>query len=204
MIFELLQPTRDGAAGDAARRIGRWIGPALSAPDGSTSAAFTLALGTTIATTRARSTLAVVGAIGPGATVTLPEWEASLGMQLGEGSSDASRQAAITTRWRAANAGPSPAEVRATARSVDPTATIHEVSILRVIGTDPTAHMRIVVLLADAVRADSAACARLAGALAIELPAHVTWSLGRGTSPVLAHFRTNRMRSLVDRDVLDT
>lgn len=203
MPHRLDLPTRTGEAGDAARRLARWIGPGFSAADGTTSAALLLALGTTIATTRGRATMAVVGAVGPWATETLPEWEASLGMPYSEGFATADRQGAIRTRWRAVNAGPAPAEVLTTIRTIDPTAEMHEVSILRVVGTDPTACMRVVVLLADAVREDSLACSKIDAALARELPAHVTWALGRGPLP-LRHFRTNRTTSRVDRDVLDT
>ena len=203
MPYTLDAPTRATPAGDAARRLARWIGPGLAARDGTTSAATLLALGTTIATTRARATAAVVGAIGPWATETLPEWEASLGLPYGEGFTTSSRQTAVRTRWRAANAGPAPAEVLRTVRSMDPAAELHEVPIQRVLGTDPAACMRVVVLLSDSVRADAAACQRIDAALAIELPAHVDWSLGRGPLP-LRHFRTNRTTSRVDRDVLDT
>ena len=46
-------PTRVGAPGDVARRLAFWVGPAIRAADDTLGAALYLALGHTIAATRA-------------------------------------------------------------------------------------------------------------------------------------------------------
>lgn len=195
--------SRTGAAGDVARRLATFVGPGLAAPDDSTTAAVYLALGATIATTRAYTSRSLVECFPHLAVDSLAAWERSLGMLSGEGDAVAARQRAITARWRAAHAGPSIAEVTTTARSYDATATLREIAMVDVIDVDPHATERVVVLLDAVVEADARTRAALGVSLGVELPAHVTWSLARGAGPDLDPFLCDDAESLCDRDVLN-
>ena len=202
MNIVVQQPTRPGPAGDAARRIATWVGPGIAAPDGSRAAAFYLALGTTIATTRAYTAGSLAETVGSLAVDTLPAWERSLGMLSGEGGTVAERQQAVTARWRAIHAGPSLAEITTTVRSFEATADVVEIAQADVYDTDPKAAQRIVVLLPDAVEASSLTRARLAAALTVQAPAHVAWSLARGDGPDIDPFLCDDVESQCERDVL--
>ncbi len=204
MNLLLALPTRPGSAGDVARRLARWIGPALSARDGSIAAAHLLALGATIATTRAFTARSLQECFPHTAVDTLGPWERSLGMLSGEGAPVADRQRDVTARWRAVHAGPSLAEVTATVRSYVAAATVLELAMADVIATSPMATQRLVVLLPDAsgAMADAALRARLAGSLAVQLPGHVTWTLARGDGPDLDAFLCDDDGSRADLDAL--
>jgi hypothetical protein len=200
-------PTRSGVAGDAARRLARFVGPGVSARDGSRAAALYLALGTTIATTRAYTSRSLVEGFPHLAVDTLGAWERSLGMLSGEGDAVSGRQLALTARWRATHAGPSIDELYTTVATLDSTALVLGVALDDVIGTDPEATQRFVVLLGDALRADEGAVSRLAAALSVEAPAQVQFTFGRhhgGTAlpRFRCAFRGNSADSRCDRDVL--
>lgn len=208
MNIHLALPTRPGAAGDVARRLARWMGPALGARDGSNAAARLLALGATIATTRTYTARSLLECFPHTAVDTIGQWERSLGMLSGEGDSLASRQRSATARWRAIHAGPSLAEVTTTARSYVTDATVLELAMEDVYATVPAATQRLVVLLpADSgAWEDAALRARLAGSLAVELPGHVTWAIARGDGPDIDPFLTDDPGpdgSACDLDVLD-
>lgn len=207
MNFTLTLPTRPGAAGDAARRLARFVGPGISARDNSRAAALYLAVGTTIATTRAYTSRSLVECFPHLAVDTLGAWERSLGMLSGEGDAVAGRQLAVTARWRATHAGPSLDEIYTTVATLDSTALVLEVALDDVIGTDPEATQRFVVLLGDTLRADEGALARLAAALSVEAPAQVQFTFGRHHGGLSlprfrCGFRGGAADSLCDRDVL--
>lgn len=201
----LALPTRSGAAGDVARRLARWVGPALGARDGSLVAALYLALGQTIASTRAYTAASLTECFPHLAVDTLGAWERSLGMLSGEGGSVAARQRDVTARWRALHAGPSLPEVTATARGYVAGATVVELAMADVYATAPMATQRLVVLLPAASGAldDDALRTRLAGSLAVQLPAHVVWTLARGDGPDLDAFLCDDPQSACDLDCLD-
>lgn len=202
----LVLPTRAGAAGDAARRLARWVGPALGARDGSLAAALLLSLGTTVATTRAYTSASLTECFPHLAADAIGAWERSLGMLSGEGDALANRRRDVTARWRAVHAGPSLAEVTATARSHVPDATVLELAMADVYATAPMATQRVVVLLPAGSGAidDAARLARLAGSLAVELPGHVTWTIARGDGPDIDPFLCDDADSACDLDALDT
>lgn len=205
MMLLLALPTRPTPAGDVARRLARWVGPALGARDGSLAAAQYLALGTTLATTRSYTAASLTECFPHLAVDTLGAWERSLGMLSGEGSLLADRQRDLTARWRAIHAGPSLVEVTATARSHVPDATVLELAMADVYATAPMATQRLVVLLpADSGAIDDAArVARLAGSLAVQLSGHVTWTIARGDGPDIDPFLCDDAASACDLDALD-
>lgn len=205
MNVTLALPTRPGPAGDAARRLARWVGPAIGARDGSVAAAHYLALGATIATTRAYTAGSLTECFPHLAVATIGAWERSLGMLSGEGDALAARQRDVTARWRAVHAGPSLAEVTTTARSHVAGATVLELAMADVYATAPMATQRLVVLLPAASGAldDAALLARLAGSLAVELPGHVTWTIARGDGPDIDPFLCDDAESACDIDCLD-
>lgn len=202
MNFVVSLPTRAGAAGDVARRLARFVGPGLSARDASRTAALYLAIGTTLATTRAYTGASLTEVVGHLAVDTLPGWERSLGMLTGEGDTPANRQRAVTARWRAIHAGPSLAELTTTVRALEPAAAVLEVAFVDVYPHAPAATQRIVVLLPDATEDNATMRSRLAAALAVQVPGHVTWSLARGDGPDIDAFTCDSVDSVCDRDVL--
>jgi hypothetical protein len=204
MNFVVQLPTRAGAAGDVSRRLAAFVGPGIAAPDDSCAAALYLALGTTIATTRAYTAASLTECCGHLAVATLPSWERSLGLLSGEGSPTAARQRNVTARWRAIHAGPSLAEITATVATYEATAVVLEIAMESVYGNDPLAAQRLVVLLPDAVEGDTALRSQVAASLAVQMPGHVAWSIARGDGPDLDPFRCDDGDSLVERDVLAT
>lgn len=109
--------------------------------------------------------------------------------------------------WRATHAGPSIDELYTTVATLDSTALVLEVALDDVMGTDPEATQRFVVLLGDGLRADEGAVSRLSAALSVEAPAQVQFTFGRhhgGASRprFRCAFRGTAADSRCDRDVL--
>lgn len=198
----LALPSTPGAAGDAARRLATWLGPGITAKDGSGAAALLLGLGAALADTAARADQALLEVVGASASETLAEWEASFGMLNGEGDSTSNRQTAITARWRALNGGPSPQDLLRTLRVPAPELDLVEVLVADILHTDPLAVYRLALLVSDAHEASATLRAQLSALLAPQAQAHVTWSIGRGDGPDIDAFRCDDPASLVERDLL--
>lgn len=99
-------PTTAGDAGDFARRLLRLLGPAYSAPDGSQNAADALGIGGALAASQDTNTESLDEAFPNTAVSLLNEWEAMLGLPVGQGgATQAQRQAALLARWRTRFAG---------------------------------------------------------------------------------------------------
>jgi len=202
MIPSTERPTRAGAAGDVARRLALWVGPGLAARDGSRTAALYLALGATLATARAYTAAALTDVVGLYAVGTLDLWEQSLGMLTDPGASTQARQSAVTARWRAARASAALGAITRTGAALVPTVAVLEVAMARVRGTSPAHTQHLAVLLPEADEDDPALKARLDSALAAQVPAHVSWALGRGDGPDIDPFRCDDPDSRVARDLL--
>lgn len=202
MNLVLQLPTVAGAAGDVARRVGRYVGPGIAAGDASIAAALYLAVGRTIATTRAYTAASLTECCGHLAVATLPSWERALGLLSGEGASPVDRQRNVTARWRAIHAGPTLAELTAMVRTYEPSAVVLEIAMESVYGNDPLAAQRIVVLLPDVAEANTTTRAQVSASLAVQAPGQVAWSIGRGAGPDIDSFLCDDPESLVERDLL--
>lgn len=202
MYINTSRPTRPGPAGDVARRLALWVGPGIAARDDTVGAALYLALGATIAATRAFTAQSLLEGVGLFAVDTLPLWERSLGMLSGEGSSIEARQLAVTARWRATRAGPSLAAITRTVRTLVPLATVLETAMDDVYWTWPLATAHLAILLPDADEDNAGTRGLLSAALAVQAPAQVSWALGRGDGPDIDAFRCDDPESLCDRDLL--
>ena len=71
-------------------------------------------------------------------------------------------------------------EIITTVRAIDPTAHVVETAMSDVRGTDPRVTQHLVVLVADAVEDSASLRAQITTALAVQVTAHVAWSLARG------------------------
>ncbi len=195
-------PTRSGAAGDVARRLAYWMGPAVRAADDSLGAALYLSLGTTIATTRAYASRSLAEVFGHLAIDELAHWERSIGMLSGEGAATATRQSAVRARWIALHAGPSLPAITRALRALTPSVTIVEILASEVATTDPLGVYRLAVLLPEAQEADAQLRARIDATLAPQAQAQVAWAIGRGAGPDIDPFLCDRTDSECDVDLL--
>jgi len=98
-------PTRTGTVGELARLIGRMIGPAVSAPDGSLDAADYLALAGALADGRSTNRNLLRNAFPGEAVELLDQWEGLLGLAVSSSLADGARQERLVVVIRASAAG---------------------------------------------------------------------------------------------------
>lgn len=195
-------PTRAGAAGDVARRLAFWVGPAVRAADDSLGAALYLSFGYTIGVTREYTARSLAEVFGHLAVDEVAHWERSIGLLSGGGAPVAVRQSAVRSKWIALHAGPSlPAIVRAL-RVLVPEVVVVEILASEVAASDPLGVYRLAVLVSEAHEADAQLRARIEATLAPQAQAQVAWAIGRGDGPDIDPFLTDRADSLVEIDLL--
>lgn len=98
-------PTRAGTTGDLARLLGRMVGPAIAAPDGSLDAADYLALAAALADGRATNRNLLRNAFPGEAVELLDQWEGLLGLAVSSALPDGTRQERLVVVIRASAAG---------------------------------------------------------------------------------------------------
>lgn len=171
-----------------ARALAVLLGPAYQPADGTLVAADLRALGGALAGVHATVARAVAQAHPRTATDLLGELEEEYGLPDGASLTTAERQTRLAAKVRARFAG-SPADILATLRTHEPAATLEECAAAVVLGTDPNAVFRFLVLLGwtpatapDDVLAQLAALdaagARLDPLLRQQQPAHTDHELG--------------------------
>lgn len=195
-------PTEDSPSGAFARRLLRWIGPALQAPARSVNAALFLGLGDALAGGRATVQRALDEAFADTALATLDTWERALGLPVREGADPGFRRQIVLARLRAAFRG-SPADLLRMLRTFAGEATLFEVLERAVRATDPRAVFRFVVLVGGGTFDDAPRVAEMHARLQQQAPAHTGWSMGVSTAqPALQRFRCTHRDSRCDRTLL--
>lgn len=167
-------PTEAGAAGDLARTLGRLVGPAVQAPDGSHAAVEYLGTGDLLAAARSTLLNTIAEATPQRASALLSEWERALALPVREASTTADRQRVIVARLRAVG-GPPTRIARAAAAIVAGAVTLVERPHTDFPADRTRWALRLQVLVvADAWR-DPEIRADLDELLDLVLPSHCAW-----------------------------
>jgi uncharacterized protein YmfQ (DUF2313 family) len=204
MRIQQQQPSENSVAGEFARQLLTLFGPALQAPDNSTTAAELLAIGGALASARNTTVTSLDEAFANTATQMLSELEASYGLQSRPDLSVEARRTRLLAKIRANRAG-SPQGILAAVRTYDPTATIVEVTPDDISprtgdglnpGTDRGVYS-FAVLLDATVWSDTSKRAEITAIIEQMKPAHVQANIG-----VTMPFLTDDPDSLTDRDLL--
>lgn len=122
-----LQPSEESVAGDFCRQLLGLMGPAVQAPNDSPNAAEYLALGGSLAAARSTNLASLDEAFPNTAIKLLSEIETSYGLTPRPDLSTDARRTRLLAKIRAARAG-TPQGILRAVRTIDPTATIVEVT----------------------------------------------------------------------------
>ena len=168
-------PTEVSPAGDVARRLARWLGPAFRAVDGSNLAASLLALGGALAGGRTTLLAAVSEAFPDTAVQCLSEWEAYLGLTDGGALVTADRQARLVAKLRAGFSSSVPDIVTAL-QAIASEATIAECAAWQVPAA-PRQVFNFAVILTVADTQDPVLVAQIADVLSAMESAHTGFTI---------------------------
>lgn len=167
-------PTEAGVPGDLARTLGRLVGPAIQAPDGSHAAVEYLGTGDLLSAARSTLLNAIAEATPQRASSLLSEWERALVLPVRESVGAADRRRVIVARLRALG-GPPTRIARAAAAILEEAVTLVERPHTDFPASDTRKVMRLQVLVTRDAWSDTMLRTDLDELLDLVMPSHCSW-----------------------------